>query len=189
MSRCRSLSQVLDPLSPFLCGVPWGRFPRFTGHKGQCDFSPPFPRHFVSFVRRYHPSVPDSLPGARNASPRAWVLISGPPTAIRRWRRRDLPRFLGNPHARMPRSGIPADLGVLPGADAPVLPSTGKKVSAPRYCGLSGLKPRPARSLSTLRSRRSPSGQSSRMKAHRTMSNMYTSLRDGFAPRCLHHPL
>ena len=83
------------PLSS--AGSSWGEFPCLMGHTRHCDALPPFPPHFVSFAWRYHPSVPGSLPEARDASLRAWVLVSGPPTANRRWRRQGLPRFLGEP--------------------------------------------------------------------------------------------
>jgi hypothetical protein len=89
-------------------GSPRREFPRFTGRTRQCDSLPALPPRFVSFAQRYHPSVPHSLPGARDASPRAWVLVSGPPTANRRWRRQGLPRFLEDPNARMPCSKTPA---------------------------------------------------------------------------------
>lgn len=33
------------------------RFPRFTGTMRHSDFLPPVARHFVAFVRRYHPTA------------------------------------------------------------------------------------------------------------------------------------
>lgn len=100
-----SLSRSHQSAFPFLHGVPWGRFPRFTGTTKVSDSLPPIPPHFVSFVQRYRPALgvrSRRAPRAPPAGQGTWS-PSSPCRSVRGTETTGSPRFLGNPsRARAP---------------------------------------------------------------------------------------
>jgi hypothetical protein len=137
-------------------GFPWGGFPAFVGTMGSLDFPRCFPPRSVSFAGRHLAcALSSSLPCARTRLARAWALFRKPPLFPLREEGAGSPRFLGNLHIRAPvfdPGGAPAP-GLLV---ASVLPSVTITTSASTSRNSRDSIPRPACSLSTLRSQGRP---------------------------------
>ena len=153
---CPSGSSVVRP-PPSLHGVPWGRFPRFTGTMQRLRRLAS-PRRFVAFARRCHPDASSFAPWTHGRhAPRARTISSAAPVdRVSRMESTRPPRFLGNPPAYMPRSSTPADPTTLAMTGRAMLPSAQKTASAPRSVPFRGSITRPAHALCTLRSRGHP---------------------------------
>ena len=110
---------------------------------------PPLPPHFVSFAWRYRTCARRSLPGIASAPPWAWACSAGrPPRSTGSETTRPL-RFLGDPHAYMPRSPTPARSPRQAYLGVSMLPSVYLTTSALAAIVLRGSITRPAHSLSS----------------------------------------
>ena len=107
---CPSGSSVHRP-PPSLHGVPWGRFPRFSGTMQRLRrlVSPP---RFVAFARRFHPDASSFAPceHGRHAPKARTISSAAPVDRFSRMESTRPPRFLGNPygHAQLFDPGGPA---------------------------------------------------------------------------------
>ena len=149
------------PLPSF--GSSWREFPAVVGTTSGSDFSAPIALRFVSFARRYH--CVHILFVFLTAPERSMCIASGPRAWLRFARCSALrvevarsPRFLSRPRVRAllsrPRWSLRAHDPRAPRCCLP--PSTRRR--PPRLASFRGSITRPARSLSTLRSR--PHGSS-----------------------------
>ncbi len=118
---------------------PLGEFPRFTGTTRCSDSLPPLRPHFVAFAWPYRAWARCSLPG--EGSPPAWVLglVTRLPDRDSCAETTGPPRFLGIPHARMPRSRTPVESRCQASHGTSMLPSAVVKASASTLSQLSGL--------------------------------------------------
>ena len=88
---------------PSLHGVPWGRFPRFSGTMQRLRrlVSPP---RFVAFARRLHPDAASFAPceHGRHAPKARTISSAAPVDRFSRMESTRPPRFLGNPYGHAP---------------------------------------------------------------------------------------
>jgi hypothetical protein len=137
-------------------GSPWGGFPAFVGTMSSSDFLRFFPPRSVSFAGRHLAcALSSSLPCARTQLARAWALFREPPLFPLTRKALDLPGSWGT-SACVPRSRTPVEPQRQVFLGASVLPSATMTASASTTRISRGSIPRPACSLSTLRSQSLP---------------------------------